>query len=228
MKKNDIKKIALFLSGTMIGGLCTAVFWSSVGIDAQSELIAANSILTNVVSELEIEKKINTQLTNDLTAKSLIAENSNLLFEEKEARIKLQIDVLESNMLKRIQEWRKVKGSYDINLAELTGEVKQLKQRLRDADVFYAERYRLSKVISDLNERILKTSHKAELSQKACKEFKNGNSWNWVSEDDCKSYKTLKQKNRVMINEFDGASSKLDKVNRQLFAFGDLDSVKTP
>lgn len=218
MKSSNVKIIVVFFVGMIFGGLSTAVFWSSVGIVAQTELIAANSALTVALSELSTEKEMNIQLTRTLTAKAVVVENASLFFEEKETQIKLRIDVLESKLIKQNNQWRKIKNSYETNLADLNLELNNMKQESSKANIFYAERYRLTKVINELNENIINTRHKAELSQKACVEFNNGNSSNWVSEDDCNSYTLFKEESTVLIDEFNGVSALLDKVNRQLIA----------
>lgn len=228
MKIKYIKEISLLMAGMVICGSLTAAFWSSMRVTSQKELLAANVSLTTALSQLSIQKEINSQLTRTLTEKSLIVEKEKLVFKEKESEIKLQIQVLETQIRKQNHQWRKNKGSYEVNLAALSKQVNQLKQRLSQSNKMYAERYLLSKVINELNEKILKISHKSELSKKACAEFKKGNSWNRVSEEDCKSYNALKQQHTAMIDKFTKESTKLDNVNQQLFVFGNLDAVNTP
>ena len=84
----------------------------------------------------------------------------------------------------------------------------------------YAERYRLSLSINELNSNILKITQKIEVSKKSCEQFKKGKSWDRVSEDDCKEYENQVQVHKSMITSFDGATMQLDKINRQLFSLG--------
>lgn len=214
-----VKFFLFFIVGAVIGALVSISVYFSIGALAQRELVKVNSVLTNTFSDLKLEKEINKKLNDALKIQTLALENVKLLFEEKEQQKELTIKQLEAKAIKTENLLSQLKTTYEDNLAQVSLESTELKKRLYEADKLYEERYKLIKKINDLNERILKNNYRSELSQKACLEFKKGKSWNWVSEEDCKSFDKLKLENGVMIDEFNVLSSQLDNINRQLFSF---------
>ncbi|WP_157490642.1 hypothetical protein [Enterovibrio coralii] len=110
-------------------------------------------------------------------------------------------------------------ASFEAKISALDIRIEELKKRIVDADKLYAQRHLLTKKAGDLNELILKASHKAELSKAACEEFKQGNSWNWVSQADCDNFNKWRQEGQQLIVEFETNNQALDKVNRQIADF---------
>ncbi|MGF1766900.1 hypothetical protein L4D06_05885 [Enterovibrio makurazakiensis] len=221
MTSANKKGALLFVGGLVLGGLVTNNHWSSIGNVAQHELDSVKDELaqseTKLSSAQQQMKELQTVLSeNDINA----AAHAELLVKNKE-----QIDSLRST----VDELTAKSSQGAVNIQSLEEQnnlqrdtISKLTSRLQNTDVLYADRYRLTRAVSDLNEQILKVSHKAETSQKACEEFKKGNSWNWVSEKDCKDFNEYRQQSNQLMSEFDDTSADLDKVKRELSAFGNL------
>lgn len=220
MNKNTIRNGSLLSLGVLLGSLFMLVYYSSLEADAEKKLGSVNASLKSLRFNLAIEKEKNAQLNDVISNNIRDVESAKVGSEEIESEKNAEIDSIESENILQKEQWAILTTAYKKNLSVLTKDVENLKVRLQDADILYAERYRLSQFLNELNSRILKSSHKIDLSKKACEEFKQGNSWNRVTQKDCKTHDSLMQENNAMIDEFDGTSSKLDKINRQLFALG--------
>lgn len=211
----------IFLSfGVLIGAGMMGMHEGSQEKTAEQKIHTVNVSLKKTLTDLVKEKEKSMQLEAVISKNRQEVESARIEFEEIETEKNAEIDFIESEKSQQKEKWNAMTARYKRNVLLLKKEVENLKSRLQDADILYAERYRLSQLLSDLNSRILKSSHKIDLSKKACAEFKEGNSWNKVSKDDCITYETRMQKNNAMIDEFDEMSTKLDKINRQLFALG--------
>ncbi|WP_051563770.1 hypothetical protein [Enterovibrio calviensis] len=221
MTSANKKGALLFIGGLVLGGLVTNNHWSSAGNIAEQELSGIKEKLA-----LSQEQWVNAQ-EKMVALETVLSEQDSqaatgLALRQKNEK---QIETLQSTIAEITAQSTQMT---ERNLAlEEQGDLQRdaiakLTSRLKNTDVLYAERYRLARAVSDLNEQILKVSHKSETSQKACDEFKKGNSWNWVSEKDCSDFNEYRQQSNKLMNEFDDTSAELDKVKRELSAFGNL------
>ncbi|MEZ8140566.1 hypothetical protein A1OO_13660 [Enterovibrio norvegicus FF-33] len=221
MTSANKKGALLFAGGLVLGGLVAGNHWSSISNVAQELLEGVNTQLTQSQSELIQAQQTIVQLEEAMVARTSDAATTEGLIEQKD----VEIDQLKAQLVQlthQAKQMDEMKATLDIKVADQVDSISKLRARLQNTDVLYAERYRLAQAVSDLNERIFKASHKAESSQQACEEFKKGNSWNWVSEKDCDNFNTYNQKAEELMAEFEDQSASLDKVNRELSAFGNL------
>ncbi|EOD81401.1 hypothetical protein D515_04303 [Grimontia indica] len=218
MTSTNKKGALLFASGLLLGGLVATNHWSSVENSISLQLDDVKAELSETKVALAEAQEALAQVNVQGEAATEHAESLAQQLEEKQA----EITALKATLGEKSRAYAGKAGALEKTLEEKSVAIAQLKKRVTDTDVLYAERYRLTKAVSDLNEKILKGAHKLELSQKACSEFKKGNSWNKVSENDCDNFNALKAENNAMIEQFDHLSSDLDKVKRELSVFGNV------
>ena len=235
-----MKKNALFIAlGIFLGGAMSSALWAFIHVQAQGELMTSNLdlqevtfnleetrarlndvdlTLENVLAELVTAKEKNQDLNERLDQNAILLQSMKSEMDKIQKREELKLS--QSGIQVEKEKTEKTSLIYKSEIANLITEIKSLKSRLNDADLLYAERYRLSLSINDLNANILKTTHKIEASKKSCEQFKKGKSWDRVSEEDCKEYENQVEVHKSLIGTFDGITTQLDKINRQLFSLG--------
>lgn len=212
------KGALLFVVGLVLGGLIASNHWSSVENSSQSEL---GDIQVELAKNQSVLDEAQQRIAELEALNKQAEEKATLMVEQLDAQaaeivsLKAKLDENENSFAEKAMQWEKQAEKQSVAIT-------QLRKRVMDTDQLYAQRYRLTKELNDLNEKILKGTHKLELSQQACSEFKKGNSWNKVSQTDCDNFDELKSQNDAMIEQFDGLSAELDKVKRALSAFGNV------
>ncbi|WP_407333689.1 hypothetical protein [Enterovibrio sp. 27052020O] len=227
MTNANKKGALLFAAGLLLGGFVAANHFSSVGNVTQERLEGANAQLMQSQSELLQAQQTIAQLDGLMATQTADQESKAGLVEQKD----VEIEQLKAQLVQLTQQYTQIneeKKGLGRKAMEQADAISKLRTRLENTDALYAERYRLTQAVSDLNEKIFKASHKAESSQQACAEFKKGNSWNWVSEKDCDNFSVYKQQANELMVDFDDMSANLDEVKRELSAFGNLASPQEP
>ncbi|MDD1779813.1 hypothetical protein LRP49_01270 [Enterovibrio sp. ZSDZ35] len=215
MTKTKKTSVLFLVGGMVLSGFLVAYFMSSNERSSQDALdtLTAQRDASNVAlavardEVLALETKIEEQVTDIASLQTKLSE--------KELASHSLLEQIEINKKKHTQETKVLNDK----VAALETNVSALEQRIIDTDKLYEQRYALTKQVGDLNEDILKASHKAELSKTACDEFKQGNSWNWVSEADCDKFNKWRQEGQQLIVEFENKNRALDSVNRQIASF---------
>ena len=238
--RTNMKKNALFIAlGIFVGGAMSSALWAFIHMQAQGELMTSNLdlqevtfnleetrarlndvdlTLENVLAELVTAKEKNQDLNERLDQNAILLQSMKSEMDKIQKREELKLS--QNGIQVEKEKTEKTSLIYKSEIANLITEIKSLKSRLNDADLLYAERYRLSLSINDLNSNILKATHKIEASKKSCEQFKKGKSWDRVSEEDCKEYENQIEVHKSLIGTFDGITTQLDKINRQLFSLG--------
>ncbi|PKF50431.1 hypothetical protein [Enterovibrio nigricans] len=213
----NMKKILIVLiaNGIAFSGYLTVQYLSSNQLSSQHalEAVIAQREATNL--KLAASRDEVTALAHEIDAKNTKIETLLRDISEKES----SSQSLQTQINTHQQAYAQQLLKREETIAALDSQIAALKQRIVDTDKLYAQRYSLAKQVGDLNERILKASHKAELSKTACEEFKQGNSWNWVSEEDCNNFNKWRQEGQQLIVEFENKNRELDGVNRQIATF---------
>ncbi|WP_163391327.1 hypothetical protein [Enterovibrio norvegicus] len=215
------KNAALLLLGAAAGGILASAVWFDQVVELEKQYAALNSDHTTLAKGIEAKELALSVSASQHEKTQSNVEKLVVQLQEKDK----ELAELEHKITMKSRQSQSQNSEQTEKLLESEKALEALRTRLQNTDRLYAERFRLTKAVNELNENILKASHKAEASQKACDEFKKGNSWNRVSQDDCDTYAKMKKAADDMIEEFDVISSQLDSVNRQLSAFGNLPLV---
>ncbi|CZF82305.1 Chromosome partition protein Smc [Grimontia celer] len=218
MTSTNKKGALLFAGGLLLGGLVAWNHWSSIENGTKLQLEEANAALSDAQLALADTQKQLAKLGSQGDEAIEHAESLTKQIEEKDA----EIAALKATLGQKAKAYAGKTGQLEKTMESQSIAIAQLKKRVTDTDVLYAERYRLTQAVGELNEKILKGAHQLELNQKACAEYKKGNSWNKVSQSDCDNFNSQKAENTAMIEQFDHLSSDLDKVKRELSAFGNV------
>ncbi|WP_325894418.1 hypothetical protein [Grimontia sp. NTOU-MAR1] len=218
MTSTNKKGALLFAVGLLLGGLVAWNHWSSVEIGISAELNGVKTALSESQLALENAQEKLAQLNSQVEEAVERTQSLTQQIEDKDT----VIVALKATLGQKSKAYIGKTDALEKEMEAQSVAIAQLKKRVTDTDALYEERYKLTKTLGDLNEEILKGAHKLELSQKACSEYKKGNSWNKVSQNDCDNFNSQKAENNAMIQQFDHMSSDLDKVKRELAAFGNV------
>lgn len=215
MTSANKKGALLFVSGIVLGGLVATNHWSSQEHIQKQTLGSVEAELAEAKDKLQATNLTLETLTTQLDQQRTDAEK---LAEEIVVK-NGEIESLKASISQQQNQARSSTVELEKTVETQSEAIAKLKKRVADTDYLYAERYRLTQEVNDLRERILKDSHKMELSHKACEEYKKGNSWNRVSQQDCDDFDEIKSKNDALMTEFDDVSADLDRIKRELSAF---------
>lgn len=178
-------------------------------LDFVEKHVQAQQVL---VSSLNREKhRLETQLVAESAAQKEL--------EASTAKATTVLKVLIKDAQANEAVWEKERTTWIKKQQQMNNDLNKLRQRIQDTDGLYAQRYELSKNLSQMNKQIVENMHLIKTTQHACDEFKKGNSWNWVSEKDCSENQNHQIESKRLMDKFNDLSQALNQVNEKLNLF---------